>query len=214
MVFLSHDSQVGVPKSYKLGLLWLWSTITLRAKLGLKCTMKQSCNVHQELSNGMSHTVFRQVNRVDSWLFWLEVKLAVWLPTLLLTITCVLDIQMSNAISFQTSTFQELSNDIKHSNINAKIKYEHNITEYMSKPTETNNRTRFLLHLDLYFDLYSTYNYRNPHGLILDSLIKAWLGDLSGVALNRLNYPSLWIWLKFRGLEPLGDLMERGKKQK
>jgi hypothetical protein len=23
----------------------------------------------------------------------------------------------------------------------------------------------------------------------------------------------LWMWLKFRGLEPLGDLMERGKKQ-
>jgi hypothetical protein len=77
--------------------------------------------------------------------------------------------------------------------INARIKYERNIAEYMSKPTETNNRTRFLLHLDLYSDLYSTYNYRNPHGLILGALIKAQLGDLGDAALNRLNYPSLWM---------------------
>jgi hypothetical protein len=77
--------------------------------------------------------------------------------------------------------------------INAEIKYERNIIEYMSKPTKTNNRTHFILHLDLYSDLYSTCNYRNTHGLILGASIKAQIGDLGGTTLNCLNYPGLWI---------------------
>jgi len=62
--FLSRDS--GVPKSLKLGLPQLWSPITLRADLGLRCGLKQSCSYCQELSNDMSHTIYKQVNRVDS----------------------------------------------------------------------------------------------------------------------------------------------------
>jgi len=69
MVFLSQDSQVGVPKSSKLGLLRLWSPITLQANLESRCGIKKSCSPRQELSNGMLHVVSRQVNRVDSWLF-------------------------------------------------------------------------------------------------------------------------------------------------
>jgi hypothetical protein len=65
------------------------------------------------------------------------------------------------------------------------IDYECNITEYVSKPTETNNRTHFLLHLDLY----STCNYQSPHDLILGVSIKARLGNLGGAALDHLNYP-------------------------
>jgi hypothetical protein len=68
MVFLSRDSRVGVPKSRQLGLPRLWSPITLRTNLQLRCSLKQSCNSRQELSNGMSHIVCRQINRVDSWL--------------------------------------------------------------------------------------------------------------------------------------------------
>jgi len=67
--FLSRDAQVGVPKSPKLGLLRLWSLITLRADLGSRCDLKQSCSPRQELFNGMSHAIYKQVNRVDSQLF-------------------------------------------------------------------------------------------------------------------------------------------------
>jgi hypothetical protein len=34
--------------------------------------------------------------------------------------------------------------------MDAKIEYERNIAEYVSKPTKTNNKIRFLFHLDLY----------------------------------------------------------------
>ncbi len=67
--FLSRDSQVGVLKSPKSRLLWLWSPIILQEKLGSRCGLKQSCIPCRELSNGMSHAICRQVNRVDSWLF-------------------------------------------------------------------------------------------------------------------------------------------------
>jgi hypothetical protein len=69
MAFLSRDSRVGVSKSRQLGLPQLWSPITLRADLGLRCSLKQSCSSCRELSNGMFHVVCKQVNRVDSWLF-------------------------------------------------------------------------------------------------------------------------------------------------
>ncbi len=69
MAFLSRDSRVGVPKLRQPGLPQFWSPITLRANLGSRCDLKQSCSSHRELSNGMSHVVYRQVNRVDSLLF-------------------------------------------------------------------------------------------------------------------------------------------------
>ncbi len=69
MAFLPRDSRVGVPKSRQLRLLGLWSPITLRADLGSKCNLKQSCSSRRELSNGMWHVVCSQVNRVDSRLF-------------------------------------------------------------------------------------------------------------------------------------------------
>jgi hypothetical protein len=67
--FLSHDSQVGVPKSPKLGLLRLWSPITLQTDLQSRCGLKKSCSSRQELSNIISHALCKQVNRVDSRLF-------------------------------------------------------------------------------------------------------------------------------------------------
>ncbi len=67
--FLSQDSQVGVLKSPKSRLSQIWSPITLQADLRWKCNMKQSCNSHQELFNGMSHGLCRQINRVNSQLF-------------------------------------------------------------------------------------------------------------------------------------------------
>jgi hypothetical protein len=67
--FLSWDSQVGFSKSPKLGLSWLWIPITLRTDLGSRCYLKQSCSPHRKLSNGMSHAIYTQVNRVNSRLF-------------------------------------------------------------------------------------------------------------------------------------------------
>jgi hypothetical protein len=69
MAFLSRDSRdsrAGVPKSRPAGLPGLWSPITLRADLGSKCGLKQSCRSRRELSNGMSHVVFSQVFLVYS----------------------------------------------------------------------------------------------------------------------------------------------------
>ncbi|CAK9881545.1 unnamed protein product [Sphagnum jensenii] len=44
MAFLSRDSRMGVPKSSQPGLPRLWSPITLRVHLGLRCGLKQSCS--------------------------------------------------------------------------------------------------------------------------------------------------------------------------
>jgi hypothetical protein len=60
-------------------------------------------------------------------------------------------------------------------NIDAKIEYERNIVEHMSKPIEINYKTHFLLHLGLY----SMCNYWSLHNLILGASIKAGLGNLS-----------------------------------
>jgi hypothetical protein len=69
MAFLSRDSRVGVPKLRQPGLPQLWSRITLRADLGSRRGLKQSCSSHRELSNDMWHVACSQVNRVDSRLF-------------------------------------------------------------------------------------------------------------------------------------------------
>jgi len=54
-VILSWDSQVGVPKFSKLGLLWLWRPITLCADLLLRWDLKQSYSPRREVFNGMLH---------------------------------------------------------------------------------------------------------------------------------------------------------------
>jgi len=91
----------------------LWGPITLFEYLRLIWNLKQSCSPHWELFNGMSYATCMQGNRGDSWLLWSGVKLAIWLMALLLTMTCVSCVQMNHTIPFQTSTFQELFNDIR-----------------------------------------------------------------------------------------------------
>jgi hypothetical protein len=54
-VILSQDSQTGVLKFPKLGLLRLWGPITLCANLQLRWGLNQSYIPHWELSNGMLH---------------------------------------------------------------------------------------------------------------------------------------------------------------
>jgi len=69
MAFLSRDSRVGVLKSRRLGLLQLWSPITLRVDFGLQRDLKQSCSSRWKLFKNMLHALCSQVNWVDSWLF-------------------------------------------------------------------------------------------------------------------------------------------------
>jgi hypothetical protein len=45
---------------------------------------------------------------------WSGVKLPIWLPALLSTITCLVNVQMAHARPFSTSTLQGLSNGIKN----------------------------------------------------------------------------------------------------
>ncbi len=102
--YFSRDSRVGVPKSRQMGLPRLWSPITLREDLGSQCGLKQSCRSHRDLSNDMSHVLCIQVFRVDSRLLVVRSQTGrlpgIRLLTFLLAITCVSDIEMSNASPF------------------------------------------------------------------------------------------------------------------
>ncbi len=67
--FYSRDSQGGVPKLSQFGLPGLWELITPGSDLGLGWGLKQTCSSPQELSNGVSHSIWTHQNRVDSRLF-------------------------------------------------------------------------------------------------------------------------------------------------
>jgi hypothetical protein len=85
MAFLSRDSRVGVPKSRQQGLPGLWNPIALRADLGSRCGLKQSCSSHWELSNDMWHVICSQVNQVDSRLLMVGSQIANSTPGLSFT---------------------------------------------------------------------------------------------------------------------------------
>jgi len=67
--YFSWDSRAGVPKSRQMGLPGLWSPITLRADLGSRCGLKQSCSSRRELFNAVSHSRIGHRKEVDSRLF-------------------------------------------------------------------------------------------------------------------------------------------------
>ncbi len=66
--FLSRDSQGGVLKLSRFGLLPLCEVITLCSDLQLGWGLKQTCSSCQELSNGASHLTCTHRGQVDSWL--------------------------------------------------------------------------------------------------------------------------------------------------
>jgi hypothetical protein len=65
-VTLSQDSQVGIPKFPKLGLLQFWRPITLCANLRLSWDLKQICNPCRDLSKDIWHATCTQVNQGNS----------------------------------------------------------------------------------------------------------------------------------------------------
>ncbi len=78
--FLSRDSQVGVPKSLRLGLSQLWGAITLCVNLWLKWGLKKSCSLHRDLFNGMLHAIWTHGNWVDFWLLVVRSQIANLIP--------------------------------------------------------------------------------------------------------------------------------------
>ncbi len=66
--FLSWDSQGGVPKLSRFGLLGLWELITLSSDLWLGWGLTQTCSSPQDLSNGVSHSTYTHRDHVNSWL--------------------------------------------------------------------------------------------------------------------------------------------------
>jgi hypothetical protein len=64
----SRDSQGGVPKLSRFGLLGLWGTITSRPELGSGRGLNQSCSSRWEISNVVLHSRCIHWEEVDSWL--------------------------------------------------------------------------------------------------------------------------------------------------
>ncbi len=98
-----------------IGILATLGPITLRADLRLKWGQKQSYNSRQQLSNNMSYAICMQGNRKDSWLLVVRSQIGNLTPDPSFGHNLCLSVQMGHASPFQTSKFQELSNDIRNS---------------------------------------------------------------------------------------------------
>jgi hypothetical protein len=66
MAFFFQDSQVGVSKLSRVGVLGLWTATTPRSKLGSGRILNQSCSSRRELSKAVSHSLRRRREEVDS----------------------------------------------------------------------------------------------------------------------------------------------------
>jgi len=129
---------VRVLKLPKLGLPRLWGPITSCANLGLRWVLKQSCNLHRDLFNGILHATCKRGNRGDSWLLVVGSQSANLTPDLSfghnLCFKCpngscepILDIYIS--ISFQW--YKELLNPLSFVSCNCSL----NLQESTGTPT-------------------------------------------------------------------------------
>jgi len=80
--FLSRDSEEGVPKLFRFGLLGLCEIITFCSNLRLGWGLKQTCIFPQELSNGVLHSTYTHWSWVDSWLLVVGNQIASLTPDL------------------------------------------------------------------------------------------------------------------------------------
>ncbi len=108
---------MGVSKFSHLGFSQLWGPITLHKNLQLKWGLKQSYNLHQKLSNSMSHATYTWGNQGNFWLLVVRNQISNWLLAFLLAITCASNVEMDHASPFQTFMSEDLSNGIKTSSI-------------------------------------------------------------------------------------------------
>jgi hypothetical protein len=116
-VILFYDSQVGIPKFPKLGLLQLWRPITLCANLWLKWCLKKSCNPRRELSNSMWRATCTQGNHGDSWLLVVGSQIDKLILDISFGHILCFSAQMGHATHFRHLSSQKFSNDIKNSSI-------------------------------------------------------------------------------------------------
>jgi hypothetical protein len=79
--YFSRDSQSGVPKLSRFGLLGVRVFVTSCSDLWLGWGLKQSCRSIQELSNAMLHFSYRHRNWVDSWLLVVGSQTASLIPS-------------------------------------------------------------------------------------------------------------------------------------
>jgi len=111
--FFSRDSESGIPKLSRFGLLGLWTLIAPRPKLGSGRGLNQSCSSPRELSNGVSHFTCTHWNWVDSWLLVVGSQTASSTPDLSFDHNLCYKCPNGSCDAFWTSTLQDLSNDIK-----------------------------------------------------------------------------------------------------
>jgi len=118
-----------VLKSSKLGLLRLWSLITLCANLQSRWSLNQSYSPHQGLSNGMWHATYTQGNWVDSWLLVVGNQTANLTPSLSfghnLRFRCpngwckpILDIYISIVFQWYKELLEPLGFDLRNHSLN------------------------------------------------------------------------------------------------
>ncbi len=79
---LSRDSQSGVPKLSRFGLLGLWAFITSCSNLQLGWGLKRTCSSPWELFNDVLHSTCTYQDRVDSWLLVVGSQIASLTPGL------------------------------------------------------------------------------------------------------------------------------------
>jgi hypothetical protein len=106
MVFLSWDSQMGVPKSPRPEVLQLYETLTSSVDLRLGRGLNQSCSPRRDFPTTCRTPLARKGIGSNPNFLWSKVNLPVWFPTFLLAITCVADVQMGHANPFWTSKLQ------------------------------------------------------------------------------------------------------------
>ncbi len=102
------------PETVPVGVPGLWELITLDFKFWSQRGLNQTCSPRPDLSNDVSHSQFGGREEVDSRLLVVGSQTG---PALLLPITWVTDVQMTNASPFSIYTLQDLFNDTKNTSI-------------------------------------------------------------------------------------------------
>jgi hypothetical protein len=115
--FLSQDSQGGVPKLSRFGLLRLWKLITPNSDLQLEWGLKQTCSSPQELSNSVSHSTCTHQDRVDSQLLMVRSQTANLTPGPSFDHNLCYRCSNDSCEAFWITRFQDLSNSIKNTSI-------------------------------------------------------------------------------------------------
>jgi len=72
----SRDSQSGISKLSRFGILGLWAFITSRFDLRLGQGLKQTCNSPWELSNSVLHSTCTHRDWINSWLLMVGNQIA------------------------------------------------------------------------------------------------------------------------------------------